>query len=465
MRITTSNAGTTGVHVTEWTGRTAVEIAEAVRRREVTPRQVAEEHLERIRRLDGRVGAFRTVLAEEALAAADALADRTDLADLPLAGVPVAVKDNVPVAGQALRNGSAASPAAPAAADHETVRRLRAAGAVVLGITHVPELCVFGTTDGEHGVTRNPWDLSSSSGGSSGGSAAAVAGALAPIALGADGMGSIRIPSAACGLVGLKPGAGVVPAQLGETDWYGMAENGPIATTVADARLMFQVLAGSGKPFPDAPPSAPLRIALSTRSPVPGSPVSRAWAAAAREAARLLEQAGHQVTTADPSYPLWLSAAVTARWTAGTAADAAGLDARLLAPRTRRHAALGRFLARTSLLRTDYRARLRERLAPFFEQYDVLLTPALARDVPAARAWNRRGWAVNVLTNSRFSPFTPPWNLAAWPAAAVPFGADPGSGLPRAVQLVALPGGEERLLSVAADLERLRPWPRTAPLD
>ncbi|MFG2630204.1 amidase [Streptomyces sp. NPDC048473] len=452
--------------MTGWTGCTAVEIADAVRRGEVTPRQIVAEHLERIRRLDKRLGVFRAVLDEEAPAAADALAGRKDLRDLPLAGVPVAVKDNVPVAGQATRNGSAASPTAPATADHETVRRLRAAGAVVIGLTHVPELCVFGTTDGAHGVTRNPWEPTRSSGGSSGGSAAAVAAGLAPIALGADGMGSIRIPCACCGLVGLKPGAGTVPCELGTNGWYGMAENGPIATTVADARLMYQVLAGVEKPSPEPSASGPLRIAVSTRSPVPGVGVSRDWARAARDAARLLSEAGHHVEAADPPYPWWLGAAAAARWTAGTAAEAAGLDPGRLAPRTRRHAAIGRLVVRTSLPRTDHRSQLRDRVLPFFDRHDVLLTPALARPAPAAKDWHRRGWTANLLANSRFSPFTPPWNLAGWPAAAVPFGAPEGADRsPYAVQLVAPSGGEERLLALAADLERLRPWLRLAPVD
>lgn len=131
--------------MTGWVGRRAVEIAEAVQRRKVTPRQVVAEHLARIEAVDARIGAFRKVLAERALREADALGARADLGSLPLAGVPVAIKDNVPVEGEATRHGSAATPDTPAAADHETVRRLRAAGAVVVGLTAVPELCVYGS--------------------------------------------------------------------------------------------------------------------------------------------------------------------------------------------------------------------------------------------------------------------------------------------------------------------------------
>ena len=134
--------------MTSWAGRTATEIAAAVREKRVTPREVVAEHLARIELLDARVGAFRRLRAQEALAEADEVAGRADLADLPLAGVPIAVKDNLGVRGESTRRGSAATPDTPAAADHVTVARLRAAGAMVVGVTNVPELCIWGTTEG-----------------------------------------------------------------------------------------------------------------------------------------------------------------------------------------------------------------------------------------------------------------------------------------------------------------------------
>ncbi|GAA0596735.1 amidase [Streptomyces crystallinus] len=446
--------------MTKWAGRTAVEIAEAVRHKAVTPREVVADHLAAIAAQNGRVGAFRVVRATAALAEADAVGARADLSRLPLAGVPVAVKDNLPVRGESTRNGSAATPAAPAAEDHVTVARLRAAGAVVVGLTHVPELCVFGTTDGVHGIARNPWDPSRTAGGSSGGSAAAVAAGLVPLALGNDGMGSLRIPAAHCGLIGLKPGTGRVPRDLGG-GWFGMSENGPLATTAADARLMFSVLAGETPAAADEPPR-PLRIAVSPRSPVAGVRVGGAYASLAREAARALVAAGHKVSLAHPPYPLTFGTVVLARWTGGTAQDAEGLDPRLLTPRTRRHAALGRAAGRLGLLRADHRGALNRRLAPFFEEYDVLLTPALARRGPAAEAWHERGWLANVLVNTACSPMTPPWNLSGHPALTMPFGALP-TGLPGSVQLVGRPGGEHRLLDVVSQLEQSHPWQRTAP--
>ncbi|CAM5577464.1 amidase [Streptomyces aurantiogriseus] len=443
-----------------WVGRTAVEIAAAVREKRATPHEVVVEHLARIGLLDGRVGAFRTVRARAALDEADEVGARADLAGLPLAGVPVAVKDNLAVRGESTRVGSAATADTPADADHVTVARLRAAGAVVVGLTNVPELCVFGTTEGVHGTARNPWDTARTAGGSSGGSAAAVAARMVPIALGNDGMGSLRIPAANCGLVTIKPGHGVVPAGIGEGDWFGMSENGPLATTVEDARLMLSVLAGTEVVRAQEPGT--LRIAVSVRSPLAGVTVSKPYVGAAREAAGVLARAGHRVRRAEPPYPLSLGVTALAHWTAGTAVDARALDARLLARRTRVHAAVGRrFLG--GVRGGSAREELRRRLEPFFEGYDVLLTPALARRSPKSAPWHERGWLSNVLANTNYSPLTPPWNLTGWPAAVVPVGTLP-SGAPTAVQLVGRPGSEAQLLRVAEQLEELRPWRRTAPL-
>ncbi|RRR83992.1 amidase [Streptomyces sp. RP5T] len=447
--------------MTSWVGRTAAEIAAAVREKRATPREVLAEHLARIERLDGRIGAFRVVRAEAASAEADEVGARGDLGELPLAGVPVAVKDNLAVRGETNRVGSAATPDTPAEADHSVVARLRAAGAVVVGLTNVPELCVFGTTEGVHGTSRNPWDTSRTAGGSSGGSAAAVAAGLVPVALGNDGMGSLRIPAANCGLVTLKPGSGVVPAGISDGDWFGMSENGPLATTVEDARLLLSVIAGTEWERREMP--ATLDVAVSLRSPIAGVTISAPYANAVREAAGLLIKAGHQVRRADPPYPLSLGVTSLATWTAGTSVDAQGLDPRLLARRTRVHAAIGRRFVKT-VREGGARQRLRERLEPFFAEHDVLVLPALARRSPKAEAWHERGWLRNVLANTTYSPLTPPWNLTGWPAMSVPFGTLP-SGAPAAVQLVGRPGSETVLLEVAEELERRQPWRRTAPLD
>jgi hypothetical protein len=215
------------------------------------------------------------VRGQAALAEAAAVDARPDRPGLALAGVPVAVKDNIAVTGEPMRVGSQASLAGPRTRDHLVVARLRAAGAVVVGVTRMPELAVWAFTDGRFGMARNPWDLSRTCGGSSGGSAAAVAAALVPLAHGNDGLGSIRVPAAACGLVGVKPGFGVVPAGPGADVWCSMGENGPIATTVADAALGLSVMAGNpALARVDRPPGG-VRIALVTGAPVPGSRVDR----------------------------------------------------------------------------------------------------------------------------------------------------------------------------------------------
>ena len=440
---------------------TATEIAAAVRAGRLTARQATEDALIRIENADSRINAFQEVRTFAALREADAVDARPDRAGLPLAGVPIAIKDNVPVAGEPMRDGSTGSAPTPQERDHEIVRRLRNAGAVVVGLTRVPELCVYGATDSAFGITRNPWHLDRTPGGSSGGSAAAVAAGTVPIAHGNDGMGSIRIPSACCGLVGLKPGLGVVPSEVGNGSWCEMAENGPIATTVADAALMFGVLADRID-LADVRPPAELRIAVAVNAPAAFTPVDKHWVAATRETADLLRGAGHRVTDVRAPYGQACIPSAIARWLAGTE-----LDARLLADRSelctavRRHAAAGRVVMRAGLPREKGRARWRQRATRFFSDYDVLITPALAQPPIEAVAWSQRGWIANLLANARYAPFAAPWNLAGWPAMVVPAGLDP-RGLPLAVQLVAPPGNEARLLSVGAQLEQLRPWPRTA---
>ncbi|HXJ66728.1 MAG TPA: amidase family protein, partial [Actinomycetota bacterium] len=251
-------------------GETAGEIAEAVRSGAATPADAVREHLEQIDAMNNEVGAFLRLRREQALAEADAVAARADLADLPLAGVPIAIKDNVQVEGEPTRFGCPQTPTDPATEDHEVVKRLRGAGAVVVGITRLPELGVWGTTEDVWGVARNPWDLDRTPGGSSGGSAAAVAAAMVPVAHGNDGLGSIRIPAACCGLFGIKPGVGVVPSGVGRTSWRGLAENGPLATTVDDAALVLSVMAGDPSIATVEPPANKLRIAVSTKVPLVG---------------------------------------------------------------------------------------------------------------------------------------------------------------------------------------------------
>src|ERR1019366_3189335 len=227
----------------------------------------------------------------------------TDLAPRPLPDVRIAMKDNVPVAGEPIRNGSPLSPDGPQPADHPVVARLKAAGAIVVGITRVPELCFFAATDSAFGITHNPWDLDRTPGGSSGGPGGAVAAGMGPVAHGADGLGSIRIPAACCGLVGIKPGSGVVPAHLGPNDWYGMAENGLLAPSVAARASVLSVMADNPQLAEVRDPDRSLRIGVSTKPPVIGVRPDIEHLRAVVRTVRMLEAAGHHVERVDPPDP------------------------------------------------------------------------------------------------------------------------------------------------------------------
>jgi amidase len=352
----------------------------------------------------------------------------------------------------------------PAVEDHPVVVRLRAAGAVVVGITRVPELCLYGTTDGPGSVTRNPWDTALSPGGSSGGSAAAVASACVPVAHGNDGMGSLRIPAAACGLVTLKPGRGVIPAGVGADSWSGMAVNGALATTVADLALTTAVLAGE-EPAPLVAPDGPLRVAVSTRSPVPGAGADAVTLATVDAVVELLREAGHHVVRRNPAIPTGAAAGAFARWMVGAAddAEALGIDPADLQPRSRTHARIGALVRRAGLVRPATAEKFRDRSTAFFDDVDVLLTPITNGPPPGARPWHERSFVANVTAGTRWAHWASPWNLAGLPAVVLPMGRRTG-GLPVAVQFVGPPGAERRLLWLAEELERRQPWPRHAPV-
>ncbi len=450
-----------GVVMADWVGRTAVEIAAAVRAGDVTAREVVAEHLDRIGKLNAELGAFVRVRPAEALREAEEVDRRADRGQLRLAGVPVAIKDNLPVSGEPMRRGSAAAPDAAAQdEDHPVVARLRAAGAVVVGLANLPELGIYPLTDSVFGIARNPWDRRRTAGGSSGGAAAAVASAMVPVAVGNDGLGSIRIPAAACGVFGIKPGAGVVPAQIGADSWGGLSENGPLATTVADAALMLEVMADAQ--FSLAEPSG-LRIAVSVKPPSPGVMVHASFAAAVRQSGELLATLGHAVDSDDPAYPRWATPAGIERWFTATVADAQPyLGGPGLERRTRRHVRAGQIMLRLHPPRDSDRERLRAALGPFFDRHDVLVMPTLARPAPAARRWGERSWLHSVITSLTYAPMAGAWNLAGFPAAALPAG-PPAGRLPGSVQLVAAPGGEAVLLALAAQLEHAQGWPRHAP--
>src|SRR5580693_4727670 len=223
--------------------------AELIASGELSSRELLDVYLERIARLDPRLNAFRIVFAERARLEADPAAARRgaggDAARRPRLGVPIAVKDDIDVAGEVTTYGTNAQDA-PAAADAEVVRRLREAGAVIIGKTNVPELTMWPFTEtATFGATRNPWDAQRAPGGSSGGSAAAVAAGLVGAALGSDGAGSIRIPAAWCGLFGLKPQRGRVSMAPRSRGWHGLSVKGVLARRVADTALFHDVASGA----------------------------------------------------------------------------------------------------------------------------------------------------------------------------------------------------------------------------
>jgi amidase len=435
-----------------------------VRSGEVRAVDVVRAHLDHIDAVDARVGAFRVIRREAALAEAHAIDTALTRFALPLAGVPIAVKDNVAVAGEICTDGSPACTRGPEQRDHPVVARLRKAGAVIVGITRTPELCLYAATDGPGSVSRNPWDTARSPAGSSGGSAAAVASGSVPLAHGNDGMGSLRLPAAACGLVTLKPGRGVVPAEIGADSWSGMAENGALATTVGDLAVAHAVMAGE-EPGAPAAPGRPLRVALSTRSPVPGVRADGPALAAVDAVVALLTEAGHTVVRKNPPITPAAAAGAMARWMVGAEHDAehVGLDRAALQPRSRTHARIGRMVHLAGLVRPHTAERFRAHMVDFFEDVDVLLSPVTTGPPLPARPWHERSFLANITANARWAPWTAAWNLAGLPALVLPAGVR-SEGHPLAVQFVGPPGSEGRLLWLAGELERRQPWRRYAPV-
>jgi amidase len=282
--------------------------------------------------------------------------------------------------------------------------------------------------------------------------------------------------------VTLKPGTGVVPADIGADSWSGMAVNGALATTVADLAVAHAVMAGENPEEPE-PPGRPLRIALSTRSPVPGVRADAATRTAVDAVVAHLTAEGHTVVRREPPITLGAAAGALARWMAGAHDDAEhlGIDHRSLQPRSRTHARMGRLVRRAGLVRPRTAERFRDRMVAFFGQdvstqgpgldepgpeggevLDVLLSPVTTGPPLAARPWHERGFLANITANARWAPWTAAWNLAGLPALVLPAGIRP-DGLPVAVQIVGPPGAEGRLLWLAGELERVQPWRRYAP--
>jgi amidase len=449
--------------------------AELIRAGEVSSRELVELYLERTERLDPRLNSFRVVMGETALAEAErADARRSSDEELPLLGVPVAIKDSVDVRGEVTTHGTGAFDT-PAAEDAEMVKRLRAAGAVVIGKTNLPELAIYAFTESKTwGVTRNPWNTERTPGGSSGGSGAAVAAGLVGAASASDGAGSIRIPAANCGLFGLKPQRGRISLAPDREHWHGMSVNGCLTRTVLDTALYLDVTAGSAPGDPDPPPPPPrpfvqlagtrpgrLRIACSAKGPrllAPPTTLDEANRRALEDTAELLRSLGHEVRRRDPDYGT-VGNAVTPLYLGGIRHDATRVPhPNRLERRTRSFSRLGapysgRGVARARAA-TAKRAR---RINRIFDDHDVLVT--LVSRVPPVEVgrWEGKGAFRTLLGMSSVYPYNGVWNYLGNPAASVPAGFTDG-GLPLSVQLVGRPNDEGTLLSLAAQIEAERPW-------
>ncbi len=457
----------------------ALELAQMVRAGQCTARELVEASLRRIAELNPRINAFVEIDDERALAAADQIAPGDER---PFAGVPIAIKDNRPVQGLRWSFGCKLMAEHVAVYDHSLVRRLRDAGFVIVGTTTMPEYGILPTSEASiFGPTHNPWDLERSSGGSSGGAAAAVASGMLPIAHGNDGGGSIRIPAACCGLVGLKPQRGRISSapELGDSM---LGIDGVLARNVSDTAAALDVLAGyevgdatwappPGEPFSRAAARdpEPMRIAFTTLPPVPDAVVDPACARAVAEAAELLRSLGHEVQEVDPPWQvegltelfgsvfcvhIALSIAFSAS-VAGREASSSEMEPLSWAIYSMvRGLGAVEGLAATTQLQAFARG-----LISFLEPYDALLTPALAeRPLPLGTLDACSPQPMETFTRSGlFTPFTPVFNATGQPGISLPlFQGD--DGLPLGVQLVSRPAEEGRLLALAAQIEAARPW-------
>ncbi|GAA4265098.1 amidase [Frondihabitans peucedani] len=463
---------------------TAQEQYDWLRRGEVTPRELVDHYLERVGRLDPALGSFVTVTADAARARADELA-AAGRSPAPLWGLPLADKDLTDRRGVPTGAGSRLSRGRVPASSSAVVDAVDTAGAISLGKTATPEFGLTSYTETLVGPpTRNPYDLSLGPGGSSGGAAAAVAAGLLPFAPGSDGGGSIRIPAAATGLVGLKPSRGRVPSQSGLTSLGGLAVGGPLARTVADAGMLLDALVSpDGLPphhryalrAPENPEGSFLgsavrgegrfRIGVTTSSPWDDTydvRIDPSVDKALRLTIEHLGAVGHEIDDATlpaSDYGRWF----TVLWKAGAASiPAEGADLELLEPITRWLVERGRALSARDLGEalaglTAFEASVIEAFDPF----DAVLTPTLALP-PRPIGWYDAADAErNFEQQCLYAPFTSFVNVAGLPAISLPV--HEHEGLPVGVQLIGRPGREDVLLSIGAQLERRIRWQRRHP--
>jgi amidase len=427
------------------------------------------------------LNAFRVVFTEAALADATE-ADRKraageDISTFPLLGIPIAVKDDVDVAGVPTRFGTDGH-VAVAPADAEVVRRLRTAGAVIVGKTNTCELGQWPFTSGPgFGHTRNPWSREHTPGGSSGGSAAAVAAGLVSAAIGSDGAGSVRIPAAWTHLVGIKPQRGRISTWPLPEAFNGITVNGVLARTVGDAALVLDAASGNVDGELHKPPAisasdfvgqapGPLTIAMSTKFPftIFRATLHPEIRAAMHTVAGRLEELGHTITSADPDYGLRMSWNFLARSTSGLIEWAERLGPGVtLDKRTTSNIRMGRLLSEQVLRRARAQeARSQRRVGWIFNVADVILAPTTAQPPPGVHDFDRRGGTSTDRAMIHACPVTWPWNVLGWPSINVPAGFT-SDGLPIGVQLMGPEYSEPLLISLAAELEAVSGWTSQQP--
>ena len=459
---------------------TALEQAEAIRNRTLSPVELAEHYIARTEALNDAVGAFITLTPDLAMQQAhdaeQAVMDAADPSELPvLHGVVVPVKDLQFLAGVRCTMGSAAYDITPFGDDH-IVTRLKQGNVVMTGKTNTPEFGLPCYTEPSVALpARTPWDLTRSAGGSSGGAGAAVAAGLAPVAHGSDGGGSVRIPASVCGLVGIKTSRGRTSTGPLRDPVGEFPVNGPLARTVRDAAALLDVMAGA---FPDDPYPAPplppgetflkaagrepgvLRIGRFRTPLIASSEVHQDCIGAYDSASMLLEELGHVVEDFTPAFPDTMVATFETIWSVLallTPVDPA-LEGELM-PLTRYLRERGARVSGVELAGAVSFARIISRgVIAAAAPYDVLLSPTLAQPpVPVGYFTDGGDPATDFERQKAFTPFTALFNVTGQPAISVPLHWT-AEGLPIGVQLVGRPYDELTLISLAAQLEQAKPW-------
>lgn len=422
----------------------------------LTSRQLTEACLAAIERDNPAINATVAVFAEEALAAADDADRRRKGGESgPFLGIPIVVKDDLDMAGKVTGRGSNAT-STVAAQDSDLVAALRAAGAVIVAKSTLPELAIFGFTESEAtGITRNPHNHAHTTGGSSGGSAALVAAGVVGLATASDGAGSIRIPASCCGLVGFKPTHHTMPSSGG---WHELSTQGCVAQRVVDSALFLDTFGTFPMSLVEAAANdpEPLRIGISysaaaATKALPLDPRVRKALEAATETFRA---AGHTVTEVNIPYGND-SKSLTIRYFAGIRDAADGTDApSRLEKRTKGIARLGRPFGKRSVdwaIRTgrEWGDGVHDLLA-----VDILLTPVMSGPALPVEHFAGKGALRTMLSMGAFYPYTAQWNHAGVPAVSMPSGKTEQGGLPLAIQLIARRGDDARLMSLASQYER-----------